>query len=64
MYEMFNMGHRMEIYCDPDAADAIAGVARHYGVEARVIGEVLASPTPGKNRLSITHDGAELTFER
>ena len=40
MYKVFNMGHRMEIYVDPEMADPIMSIARALGVEARVIGRV------------------------
>lgn len=43
MYEVFNMGHRMELYCDPAGADAIIAIAENLGVEAQVIGRVEAS---------------------
>jgi phosphoribosylformylglycinamidine cyclo-ligase len=42
MYEVFNMGHRFEIYTGPDIAGDIIGISREMGVEARVIGHVEA----------------------
>jgi len=41
MYEVFNMGCRMEIYCDAADADTMIKVANGYGIEARVIGRVV-----------------------
>ncbi len=64
MFQVFNMGSRLEVYCAPAAADAIAEVARRYGVEARVVGEVLPTTRAGKNELVITHEGRELEFGR
>lgn len=43
MYKVFNMGHRMELYVNPDDANRVITVARKFGVEARVIGRVEAS---------------------
>jgi phosphoribosylformylglycinamidine cyclo-ligase len=43
MYRVFNMGHRMEIYVDPEHAQAIIDVAASFQVEAKVIGHVEAS---------------------
>lgn len=43
MYQVFNMGTRMEIYTNPEVAGEIIDIAREYGVEARVIGYVEAS---------------------
>lgn len=40
MYEVFNMGHRMELYCDPAAADEIIVISKSFGVEAQVVGRV------------------------
>jgi phosphoribosylformylglycinamidine cyclo-ligase len=40
MYEVFNMGTRMEVYCDPSFAERIMETARNFGVEARIIGRV------------------------
>ena len=40
MYQVFNMGHRMEIYLSPRHADAVMAIAEKYGIEARVIGKV------------------------
>jgi phosphoribosylformylglycinamidine cyclo-ligase len=38
MYKVFNMGHRFEIYTDPETADSIIGIARQFNLEARIIG--------------------------
>lgn len=38
MLEVFNMGHRMEIYCKPKDADWIVEAAESLGVAAKVIG--------------------------
>ncbi|MBK7936375.1 MAG: phosphoribosylformylglycinamidine cyclo-ligase [Lewinellaceae bacterium] len=40
MYQVFNMGHRMEIYLSARHADTVMAVAGKYGIEARVIGKV------------------------
>lgn len=40
MYQVFNMGIRMEIYTSPSAADQLIRIADSYGVEASVIGYV------------------------
>jgi phosphoribosylformylglycinamidine cyclo-ligase len=40
MYQVFNMGHRMEIYLSPKDADAVMAVAETFGIEARIIGRV------------------------
>jgi len=40
MYSVFNMGHRMEIYCDKEFADSIIEISGMFNVEAKVIGRV------------------------
>lgn len=40
MYQVFNMGTRMEIYTNEKDADKIISVANGFGVEAQVIGKV------------------------
>jgi phosphoribosylformylglycinamidine cyclo-ligase len=43
MYQVFNMGHRMELYTDEDTAHALIDISNSFGVEARVIGRVESS---------------------
>lgn len=38
MYQVFNMGHRFEIYAEPSAADAIIQLSESFNIDARVIG--------------------------
>jgi phosphoribosylformylglycinamidine cyclo-ligase len=40
MYQVFNMGQRLEIYTDPSAADNIIKIIKGFGIDARVIGRV------------------------
>lgn len=40
MYRVFNMGHRMEIYAEEDAADEILEISESFNVSAKVIGRV------------------------
>lgn len=54
MYKVFNMGHRMEIYCDPADTDRVIDTAAAFDVEARIIGR---TETDGdSNRLTLIHD--------
>lgn len=38
MYAVFNMGHRLEIYCNEKAADDIISTAKSFAIEAQIIG--------------------------
>lgn len=40
MYQVFNMGHRLEIYLHPDHAQDIISIAHGFGVDAKIIGRV------------------------
>ena len=40
MYEVFNMGHRMEIYCKPKVAEDIISISKSFNVDAKIIGKV------------------------
>ncbi len=40
MYEVFNMGHRFEIYVNKKFADEIISISNKYGIEAKIIGNV------------------------
>lgn len=43
MYKVFNMGHRMEIYCPQEIAQHIIDCSTAFGVEAQIVGRVEAS---------------------
>ena len=40
MYKVFNMGHRMELYVQPQHAARIIAIAKSFNVEAQVVGRV------------------------
>ncbi|MGJ8666690.1 MAG: AIR synthase related protein [Patiriisocius sp.] len=40
MYQVFNMGHRMELYVAPDVADTIIEISKSFNVAAQIIGRV------------------------
>ncbi len=42
MYQVFNMGTRLEIYTNEKDADTLIGIAKKFGVDAQVIGRVEA----------------------
>ena len=59
MYKVFNMGHRLEFYTDPETAEAIMEVSRSFGVDAQIVGRV--ESTPGETS-SVRIDGPYGTF--
>ena len=58
MYEVFNMGHRMELYVFPEMAEEIISISESFGVPAQVVG--LVEPGVGK-KLTISSEFG--TFE-
>ena len=48
MYQVFNMGHRMEIYCNPAIADDLIAISKSFNVDAQIVGRVEASDTGKK----------------
>jgi phosphoribosylformylglycinamidine cyclo-ligase len=43
MYQVFNMGHRLEIFTDEKNASALISEAKQFNIEAKIIGRVEAS---------------------
>jgi phosphoribosylformylglycinamidine cyclo-ligase len=60
MYQVFNMGCRMEIYTDEDFASSIIDAAKSFNIDAQIIGRVGASE---KRQLIIKTKNAELKFD-
>lgn len=61
MYQVFNMGHRMELYVSQEQADQICAISRQFNVDAKVIGRVETSDQ-GK-RLSIRSDKGSFSYQ-
>lgn len=40
MYQVFNMGHRMEIYVNPEDAEEIIQISKSFNIDAQIIGHV------------------------
>jgi len=43
MYQVFNMGHRMELYVSPEIADDIIAISKEFQVDAKIVGRVEGS---------------------
>jgi phosphoribosylformylglycinamidine cyclo-ligase len=59
MFQVFNMGCRMEIYTNENAAASIISIAKSFGVDAQIIGRVEADD---KKSLDIHHNGEMYNF--
>ena len=64
MFQVYNMGHRMEIYCPQEAADKIIESIHHFKVDAQIIGHTEVSQKADEaNHLSVHYDGEVYTYE-
>ena len=52
MYQVFNMGHRLEIYCDEKIAENLVAAGKMFNIDAQIIGYVTEN-TEGKETLTI-----------
>ncbi len=58
MYQVFNMGHRMEFYVPETVAESIIQIAETFGIAAQIIGRVEAASAP-----AVTVKSPQGTFE-
>ncbi|MFJ1378223.1 AIR synthase related protein [Capnocytophaga canimorsus] len=57
MYQVFNCGHRMELYVKEEIAEAIIAISKSFNVDARIVGRVETS-----DRKQLTIKGEYGTF--
>jgi phosphoribosylformylglycinamidine cyclo-ligase len=60
MYQVFNMGHRMEIYTTEQSAQDIISIAQSYNIDAQIIGHVEGNI---RNKLTIQSAKGEFIYE-
>jgi phosphoribosylformylglycinamidine cyclo-ligase len=61
MYQVFNMGHRMELYVPAPCAAEIIAIARRFNLDAQQIGEVRSAPTAA-NLVTIEHGTEQFDY--
>ncbi len=59
MYQVFNCGHRMELYVSSEIADDIVKISKSFNVDAQIIGRVEASK---EKKLTIKSEFGEFTY--
>jgi len=59
MYQVFNMGHRMELYVNEDIAAEIVEISKSFDVDAKIVGRVEASET---KKLTIKSEFGEFVY--
>lgn len=58
MYQVFNMGHRMEIYVRPEIADQVIAISKSFNIDAQVVGHI----EEGKRSLTIKSEYGEFNY--
>jgi len=61
MYQVFNCGHRMELYVNPKIAEDIISISKAFKVDAKIIGRVEVSDT---KRLTIKSEFGQFNYGR
>ena len=59
MYKVFNCGHRMELFVEPEFADKIIRISNSFNIDAKIIGKVIHSDT---KKLTIKSEFGEFNY--
>jgi phosphoribosylformylglycinamidine cyclo-ligase len=59
MYQVFNCGHRLEIYCNSQFAETIISISESFGIDAQVVGFVESAAT---KQVTIKSDKGEFVY--
>ena len=59
MYKVFNCGHRMELYVEPDFADEIINISNSFNIDAKIIGKVVNSD---EKKLTVKSEFGEFNY--
>jgi phosphoribosylformylglycinamidine cyclo-ligase len=63
MHRVFNMGHRMEVYCEPGDVAWVITTAKFFGIEARRVGQVEVSrQKDASNHVTLQTGGQTLKY--
>ena len=60
MYQVFNCGHRLEIYTNEAVAQDLITISKRFGVDARIVGRVEGHPT---KKLTINSEFGTFVYE-
>ena len=62
MFQVFNMGHRMEIMCEESTAKEIINIAKKYDIESKIIGQCEKASSKNKNVLEILSEHGKFDY--
>jgi phosphoribosylformylglycinamidine cyclo-ligase len=60
MYKVFNMGHRFELYVDPEIANDIIDVSQQFNIEAKIIGHC---ETSTQKKVTVRSQNEEFVYQ-
>lgn len=60
MYQVFNMGHRMELYVPENIAEELIEISKSFNVDAKIVGRVLDSE---EKKLTITSNHGTFVYK-
>ena len=58
MYQVFNLGHRLEIYVRPEVAEQVIAISKSFDIDAQIIGRI----EEGKKSLTIKSEYGEFNY--
>jgi len=59
MFQVFNMGTRLELYVDPSAAEQIIAISKSFEIDAQIIGRVEVAE---RAEVVVKHEGQEYSY--
>ena len=59
MYQVFNMGHRMELYVPAEIAEEIISISKSFNIDAQIVGRVEASE---EKKLTISSEFGQFEY--
>jgi len=63
LHRVYNLGHRMEVYCASEHSAAVIAAAQAHGIAARVVGRTEPTRRPdGANHVTIRAAGETLEY--
>jgi len=64
MYQVFNMGHRMEVIGSERLVPVLEEIGKRYRLDVRVVGHCEASPIAPRNQVTVVApDGERITYD-
>lgn len=60
MFQVFNMGTRLNVYVSPEDAQTVIEAARHFNIDAQIVGRVEES---AENEVVIEHEGETYRYK-